>query len=221
MHILFVTGEYPPMSGGVGAYTAALAQALVDIGIRVTVLTSRQAHTTLAQSDAITLYPTITRWDWRIWNAVPRLAQELGANWIHVQYQTAAFAMNPAINLAPGWWRRAANQSGHPCQVAWTYHDLLVPYLFPKAGTRLRRWITMQPAHNSQLVVATNEADRRQLAEQQSRAKVVKIPIGSNIAVHELSPEERRHARSQRGYQEQTLLVGLDPYPARISSPGL
>ena len=28
LHIMFVTGEYPPMPGGVGAYTHELAKAL-------------------------------------------------------------------------------------------------------------------------------------------------------------------------------------------------
>lgn len=208
MHILFVTGEYPPLRGGVGAYTAELAQALVGLGIQVSVLTSCQAQPTVIQPAAVPVYPAVARWDWRLWNALPRLAQKIGATWLHVQYQTAAFAMHPAINLAPNWWRRRAKGLGQPIQVAWTYHDLLVPYLFPKAGARLRRWVTMQPAHTSQLVVATNEGDRRQLAEQKIPATLVKIPIGSNIAVHELSSAERTVMRARRGYQEQTLLVG-------------
>jgi len=47
MHVLFVTGEYPPMRGGVGAYTAALAQALTEIGVQVSVLTATQAQATV------------------------------------------------------------------------------------------------------------------------------------------------------------------------------
>ena len=48
-HILFVTGEYPPMPGGVGAYTAELAAALVGRGWQVSVLTSRGAQTPHAE----------------------------------------------------------------------------------------------------------------------------------------------------------------------------
>ncbi len=40
MHIMFVTGEYPPQQGGVGAYTAELGRALVEQGVRVSVVTS-------------------------------------------------------------------------------------------------------------------------------------------------------------------------------------
>ena len=43
MHILFVTGEYPPMPGGVGAYTQELAMALRNLDLQVSVLTSERA----------------------------------------------------------------------------------------------------------------------------------------------------------------------------------
>ena len=67
-HILFVTGEYPPMTGGVGAYTERLALALVDLGWQASVVTT----TNLPQGGnptAVAVYPIIRRWDWRIWKA--------------------------------------------------------------------------------------------------------------------------------------------------------
>ncbi|MBX3013486.1 MAG: glycosyltransferase family 4 protein [Caldilineaceae bacterium] len=203
MHILFVTGEYPPRQGGVGAYTAEIAQALAATGVQVSVLTSAQAQPTGTQA-TIPIYPDIQQWDWRIWQQIPRLAKQVGATWVHIQYQTAAFAMHPAINLAPGYWR-ATRQ---PWQVAWTYHDLLVPYLFPKAGARLRRWITLRPAHTSDLVIATNEGDYRQVAKQAPSARLQKIPIGSNITVAPLALAERRQQRAAHGYRDQSLLLG-------------
>ena len=205
MHVLLVTGEYPPMRGGVGAYTAALAQALVATGMDVSVVTSRRSASA-AQSQPMTgvpLYPVIDRWDWRIWHQLPALAQQIGANWLHVQYQTAAFAMNPAINLAPGLWQR-----GRRLSVAWTYHDLLVPYLWPKAGARIRRWITLRPAQTSRLVVTTNEGDYQQLAALSSPVTVLKVPIGSNIAVHDLASAGREAARARRRYGPATLVIG-------------
>lgn len=212
MHVLFVTGEYPPMRGGVGAYTAALAQALTEIGVQVSVLTATQAQATVQPPAAVTVYPTVAHWDWRIWREVPRLAQTIGASWLHVQYQTAAFTigspLGAAINLAPRQWRRVAQRMGYPLQVAWTYHDLLVPYLFPKAGARLRRWITERPAHTSDFIVATNAGDYQQLHALAMKGRLAKIPIGSNIAVHEITDADRVQARRQRGYSDQSLLLG-------------
>lgn len=210
MHILFVTGEYPPMRGGVGAYTATLAAALHDEGVTVSILSAPAAAQATKRGAAIPVYAQ-PHWQPTIWHTVPRLAQRLGATWIHVQYQTAAFAMNPAINLAPRFWRRYHthdNESASPyLKVAWTYHDLLIPYLFPKAGAQLRRWITAQPAHTADLAIVTNEADQRQLQAEQ-RVATQKIPIGSNIDAHLLTAEERTARRRKRGYTDQQLVLG-------------
>jgi glycosyltransferase involved in cell wall biosynthesis len=207
MHILFITGEFPPMQGGVGAYTYQLAAALAHQSVHVSVLTSVSAAVTgsttgtdAALSAGIDIHPLITRWNWRIWRGVRELAHDLGADWLHVQYQTAAFAMNPAINLAPQRWQQAG------LRVAWTYHDLLVPYLFPKAGAKLRRWVTERPAFSANLVVVTNEGDRLQLA---GRAKnLVSIPIGSNVVGRRLSDDERTARRRRHGYSNRTLVIG-------------
>lgn len=205
MHILFVTGEYPPLHGGVGAYTAALATTLATQQLQVSVLTTQRAHPARSQpaTAAVTVYPQIKRWGVNIWYEIAAFAQRIQADWIHVQYQTAAYAMNGAINFAPPYWRYF-NQSG--VNVAWTYHDLRVPYLFPKAGSALRYWVTLRPAHSADLVIVTNENDRLQLA--QSGIVALKIPIGSNIAADTLSPAARAAQRAQRGYQANQLVIG-------------
>jgi len=203
MHVLFITGEYPPMQGGVGAYTRELACALHDQNARITVLTSqRAAQPNCTEFDGcIRVLPAIDRWDWRIFHVVPELAHELGADWVHVQYQTAAYAMHPAINFAPSRWQRKG------IRIAWTYHDLLPMYLFPKAGRRLRTWVTERPAHAAACVITTTEADRLALANRAVDA--VTIPIGSNIVGANLSPADRRARRTLRGYIDDDLVIGF------------
>lgn len=203
MHILFVTGEYPPMRGGVGDYTRALALALHDLGARVSVLTSQRAvqpHCT-DFDECVRVLPAIERWDWRILQIAPELAHELRADWVHVQYQTAAYGMHPAVNFAPCLWKRKG------VRTAWTYHDLLPMYLFPKAGRFLRRWVTEVPARCAELVITTTETDR--LALLQHRIEAVAIPIGSNIVSVQLSEAERRARRRRRGYADHHLVIGF------------
>jgi len=208
-NILFVTGEYLPMSGGVGAYTSELAAVLVERDWQVSVLTSRAAQSpqslgNMPAPNGVTVYPVIEQWRWNVLGDGVRWAKQLGADWLHVQYQTAAFGMHPAINVAPAWWRQQGKRQG--LRVAWTYHDILVPYLFPKAGTWLRRWVTDLPARQCDLTIATNAGDSRHLAPLARNLAV--IPIGSNIHATRLTPVERQARRAERGYGERDVVVG-------------
>ncbi len=201
------------MSGGVGAYTSEVAAALVDRGWQVSVLTSRAANASLQSAspiashpissrvaNGVTVYPVIQHWRWNVLREGMQWAKKVGADWLHVQYQTAAFGMHPAINLAPAWWRHQG------LRVAWTYHDILVPYLFPKAGKWLRRWVTDLPARLCDLTITTNADDQRHLAP--FARNLVPIPIGSNIRVTKLTQAERQARRVQQGYAEQDVVVG-------------
>jgi glycosyltransferase involved in cell wall biosynthesis len=107
--------------------------------------------------------------------------------------------MNPAINLAVGRW------CGKGYSVAWTYHDLLVPYLFPKAGSRLRNAVTMRPAHVADLTIVTNEADRRELAG--TTPHLFRVPIGSNVPTCQVSPAKRAEIRQQLGYKSDSFVI--------------
>lgn len=189
------------MQGGVGAYTEQLGLALAAQGATVSVLTSSRAKgeaLTPPSSDKIRIYPIFGRWGVDIWSTVGKWAEQLAADWLHVQYQTAAFNMNPSINFAPWFWRRRT-------RVAWTYHDLLPPYLFPKAGDALRTWVTERPASLAQLSIVTNEGDLRQLAP--NAPKLHKIPIGSNIQAALPLPAERAAQRTARGFPDSALVV--------------
>lgn len=201
LHVMFVTGEYPPMSGGVGAYTQELALALRCLGVQVTVLTAQAAvdSSVAARCPGVRVLPVVQRWNWGMRQLATNLAVEAKCDWMHVQYQTAAFGMHPAINLSPSVWQRKG------LHVAWTYHDLLVPYLFPKAGTHLRKWVTLQPARTADLVTVTNEGDRLHLAERHIEA--VRIPIGSNIRGIHLSSAERSEWRKRIGYSDSDFVL--------------
>ena len=246
MNILFVTGEYPPQQGGVGAYTAELGQALIEIGATVHVLTTQENAADQSASptdpailtDLPTVHPLVQKWGWLTPATIRNVAEQVDADWIHVQYQTAAFGMNPTINFIPYWWQStiypsrkvpyhiSKNRNGTELfletiktqakrgttqqpNIAWTYHDLLVPYLFPKAGSRIRRWITERPARDCDLVIATNLGDYQQLVERQPdhQRKFANIPIGSNIVGQTLTAAERSSRRQLRGYTNDEFVI--------------
>ena len=55
MKIGLVTGEYPPMEGGVGAFTQELGQALAALGHENHIITGKAARPETARRNAIDL----------------------------------------------------------------------------------------------------------------------------------------------------------------------
>jgi glycosyltransferase involved in cell wall biosynthesis len=173
MKVLFVTGEFPPMQGGVGDYTRQLGIALTDLGCKVHVATSTQAST----MDGMHVHAVMERWDWSTWGVLLDLVRRLQPDVIHIQYQAAAYGMHPAINFWP--WRLGLLGADRPRSVV-TFHDLRVPYLVPKAGP-IRRWVVERLARSSDAVIVTNREDYESLKELLPPPTL--IPIGSNVTL--------------------------------------
>lgn len=172
--VLFITGEFPPMLGGIADYTDQLALSLEGHGWESLVMTSSQAA---ADSADDRIVATVDRWDGRILDTVRQTIERTRPDVIHIQYQTGAFQMRPSINFLPlrlGIRKR-------PVPVVTTYHDLLRPYLFPRAGG-LRRWVNRALAIGSDAIILTNELDfRRVNSFRRYRGRVWQIQLGSNI----------------------------------------
>jgi hypothetical protein len=134
MRIGMITGEYPPMQGGVGAFTHILAGEMAALGHDVLVLSRAKTQN---DDPRVDLTPAVQRWGIGSLISARRWAREQQLDVVNVQYQTAAYGMSPFIHYLPDVLR--------PIPVVTTFHDLLYPYLFPKAG-RLRDQIVMRLA---------------------------------------------------------------------------
>lgn len=62
MRVLICNASYPPVACGVGDYTRGLAEALVDAGHEVTVVTSARST---ARRDGLRVFPILREWDIR------------------------------------------------------------------------------------------------------------------------------------------------------------
>lgn len=165
IRVLFVSGEYPPLRGGVADYTALLRGALMHCGVESIVLTAEGAD-----GDGVF---TLGSWSWPVALHIRELVQMHPVDLVHIQYQAGAFDMHPAINALPtalGAWLRLP--------VLTTFHDLRAPYLFPKAG-RLRQAVMLRMARASRHVIVTNPGDQRILEDAEIRT--VRIPIGPSL----------------------------------------
>lgn len=201
------------MEGGVGAFTKELAKALATMGHEIHIITSRKARPAEFRRSIwdprepvdlgfAQLHPHINRWRWSAVRAIADVAVQYDLNLVNIQYQAAAFDMNiPAINLLP-WRLREVTQ------VTVTYHDLRVPYLFPKAGC-LRPWIVKRLARSAEGVIVTNEEDYLQLAETiLDRSRLRLIPIGSNVKAIKPDAQRIQAVRDKLGVGKDGLLLG-------------
>jgi|SRR5581483_841263 glycosyltransferase involved in cell wall biosynthesis len=217
MRILFLTGEFPPLQGGVGDCTNEIARALAQRGVEVSVLTSDPSSVISNQSSVSNLqspvsnlhiFRTIQKWNWSALAQIRKTISEIRPDIAHIQYQTGAFGMHPMINflprfLSPSLFRRG----GRGVRSVVTFHDLLPAYLFPKAGP-LRDWVTFQLARSADAVIATNEQDYQTLGALNLKLLTL-IPIGSNIAPTAPPPDfSRANLRARLDVRDdETLLV--------------
>jgi len=221
--VLFLAGEYPPRPGGVGDYTALLARHLAAQGVGVTVLASRaDAGAGAAALDpsvaagggavawgsqqggpapGVRVWRAVPRWDWRCGRVIAAAVRTARPDLVHLQYQPAAFEMEAAVSWLPGWLRR--HFPG--LRAVTTFHDLRVPYLFPKAG-RLREAVRDRLVRGSDAAVFTERADWAAAAAARCEGRYW-IPIGSNLAVAPPLGYDRRRWRHQAGADDATFLV--------------
>lgn len=190
MRIGIVTGEYPPMQGGVGAYTAILARHL-SATEDVRIFSTEAAH-----SADIPLTNTLRSWGYGSLRAVADWAQTNQLDVLNLQFQTAAFNMSPWVHFLP--------DVVHQVPVVTTFHDLRYPYLFPKAGP-LRDWIVHHLAGASTGVIVTNHEDAIQV-NYLPRHQL--IPIGSNITNALPADYQPGEWRTRAGATESDFLLG-------------
>jgi glycosyltransferase involved in cell wall biosynthesis len=212
MRVCLVSGEFPPMQGGVGDFTREIGLELNRLGAEVSAITSRAAAegrellaggscTVERDGSWLRLLPAVVRWDFSCWARVTEVLERTGAQILNIQYQTAAYQMHPAINLLP--WRLSLRRE-RPSVVV-TFHDLKLPYLFPKAGPA-RRWVTQALIRWSDATIVTNVEDQAQ-AERYGAREAHLFPIGSNIAPRELPGYQREEWRQRWGVEQDEILL--------------
>jgi glycosyltransferase involved in cell wall biosynthesis len=202
------------MQGGVGDFTREIGLALSGLGATVSVVSSiRASQSSVAPGSShdevaiernglrLTLFPVVERWDFSSWSQVAKLLRRTKAEILNIQYQTAAYQMHPAVNFLPWRLRVLRDRPG----IVTTFHDLKLPYLFPKSGP-VRRWVTSALIRGSDATIVTNVEDRMQ-AEAYAPGSLHLFPIGSNIDPQAPQGYVREKWRQRRGvHPDETLL---------------
>jgi len=204
MKVCLVTGEFPPMQGGVGDFTNELGKALAELGVEVRIVTSTKARNSELPGTCH-LLSVVERWNWSHVRTISEIVGELKPDILNIQYQTAAYGMHPAISLLP-LRLRLRRGTGSRLHTAVTFHDLKVPYLFPKAGP-LRWWVNLVLARWSDAVIVTNAEDFARLSAYSFIRSLSVIPIGSNISPKPPAGYHRKGWRAHWGMEPDDLLL--------------
>lgn len=208
MKIGLITGEYPPQQGGVGDFTRELARALNAAGHEARVITSVMSKQLLVnnprwEDDGI-VQGVVHSWGLRCWGEIANVVREKQLDVLNIQYEPAAYAMRVGVNFLPGAWVRRNIQ----LPIVTTFHDLLVPYLFPKAGP-LRWKVVEYLARRSDAIIVTNEEDQTRLSHlQRLTPTLYTVPIGSNIDPGTVGDFDRLEERARWGVRPDEQALG-------------
>jgi glycosyltransferase involved in cell wall biosynthesis len=206
MKIGLITGEYPPQQGGVGDFTRELARALITAGHEAQVITrgGKYDADSLLQEDGITVRRAISAWSISCWGQIAGITDSDRLDVLNIQYEPAAYAMQVGVNFLPSAWVRRRLK----LPIVTTFHDLLVPYLFPKAGP-LRWKVVEYLVRHSDAVIVTNGEDHARLAGlQRPTSNLHVVPIGSNIDPSSAGEFDRAIERARWGIQPDEQILG-------------
>jgi glycosyltransferase involved in cell wall biosynthesis len=217
------------MQGGIADHTAYLAQHLAPLSVESSVLISRRWQN--AQTSKVfktfevshPIFASLPNWGWRCWPGVFHFLKAHQPDVLHIQYQAAAFDLGGWVNWLP-WFLK---KRGVATRIVTTFHDLRVPYIFPKAG--FFRWKSMLAlARYSDAVIRTNREDLTQLSMVNSQWSTVNnqspispaplprrssapplalIPLGSNVEPQPPADFNRDMWRRQYEAGDHTLLM--------------
>lgn len=200
MRIAFIAGEYPPMQGGLGDFTRELAQSIAAAGHETHILTLPAPPAAPDETvNGVHIHRNMPAWGWHTRRHIEAFMRQWQPDVINLQYQAAAYQMHGAINLLVG-------QLAKRCKTVVTFHDLRVPYLFPKAGP-LRWQAILHMARSAQHVIVTNAEDEATL-HKAGLLRVSVVPIGSNIAPAALPHFDPHTWKSSNSIDPTLRLIG-------------
>ena len=111
--ITFLTGEYPPMQGGIADHIVHLAGHIAPLKVDSSILISRRWYEanstegdTIAGGSATSPHPihaVLPNWGWRCWPAITKFLVTHQPDILHIQYQAAAFDLGGWVNWLP-WY---------------------------------------------------------------------------------------------------------------------
>tara|TARA_B100001123_G_scaffold324296_1_gene364235 strand:- start:7749 stop:8939 length:1191 start_codon:yes stop_codon:yes gene_type:complete len=214
-NVLYVSGEYPPTIGGVGDHARLLREHIELAGVSTYLMTSTKSFRKHPEN----VLAIAKNWGYREVYKVAAIAKNTNATIIHIHYQSGAFDLHPAINILP----RILRMSGRHFRIVTTFHDLSLPYIFPKAG-KLRELSVNRMLTDSHGVIFVSPEDASKagrdvclsvnMPNEDPRGFSSLIPVGPTVNnVHRLL--DKRTVKKRFGIAEHSFVIGYVGFQQR------
>jgi len=204
LRICLVSGTYPPAHCGVGDYTEMLAEALVDRGADVSVLTSSYLGSQPRSANPQVL-PAVKSWGMPEAFKVLRFILKTRPDIIHFQFPTTQYYAHRLFDLLVPVLRLWPKRS----KLVVTLHEPIsvrksfVPGLFRP----LRHWLSCRWAH---AIIVVDQSYREKFSGVSRRMHQLpckEIPIASNIPISPMTRSDLQKLREQAGIAKDAVLL--------------
>lgn len=187
MNILFVSSSFPNLHCGVGAEVYRLAQALTQLDTNVTVLTSRRKEiiefSSSKQVGKVNVLPQIDSWDKKAIIRINELVNQQDFDVVHLHYHwwmyNYGFLKGGAfINI----FKQLKKRGFRGKLITSFVHDLMGPYLFPKAGPLRQIFLRKLVNFSDHIIVHTEIAQKEMETKFTSlKGRIHRISCGPGI----------------------------------------
>jgi glycosyltransferase involved in cell wall biosynthesis len=200
LRVVLVVGDYPPPCGGIADYTDLLGQELVQLGMNVTVLTTKaEGQESRSLRQGVDIRRVMAEWHLSEIRSVLRVIDEMGPDTIlNLMYGGFAIRRRPMFILLPLLLRALRPR----CRVIVTIHE------FRTHRTRWRAW-TLPMITAAHGLIFVDEPEREYLLRwtKLKTPRMECIPIASNISPVPVTRALRRLWRERLDVSEDVPVI--------------
>jgi glycosyltransferase involved in cell wall biosynthesis len=219
IHTAFIAGTYQPKHCGVAHYTSHLCKALLQEGIKSTVLTTYDAAEGIEEPDVVGAVR-----NWRATNlfSLVQAIHSTQADILHIQHAAGTYGFERAVFLLPfllklTGWRSPIISTIHEYGW-WEWQPKWLP---PQLLESLKTWGQQQDwwdredgflLTQSDAVITTNRNAKQAINFRlpDLNQKVYEIPIGANVTVSSINREQaRQRVRQACHWSDEALVIAF------------
>lgn len=214
MKVVLISGEFPPLVGGVADYTYQLSLSLSAENAETFVITSEDFRIPKSIENRVIVMPIVKKWNVLGVLSVIRAINKIKPDWILLQYVPHMYSR---ITVPLPICLLGAILGFSYYRLLTVFHEIAIRFDFARPKYLLpaffQRIIALILSLSSERVVVSIERYRRMLWF--FDRKISKIPIGSSILPVNMTENEKRALRNKVAFSGETIIATFGKNPRR------